>query len=168
MVALGEASMDDALVWVSLEPFSALANGAGLDQQHSPNGRGKTQGSLAVLPAGVLPPDPGEFVASEGIHRTLDELRRRFDVVLIDSPPLLAVGDGLTVGSLTDAIVVTVMADRARRPTAMELGSILARMPAAKLGFVLTGDVSAEAHPYYGYGYREARPSRAQGEQARV
>ena len=156
-VVLGYAELDDALVHVPLELLSR--NTADRLAPHGPagnggaNGAGATTGSLMLLPTGILPPDPGEFVGLEGVGRVIAALRERVDVVLLDVPPLHAVGDGLTIAGLADALVVVVRSDWARRRVTGELASILARMPVEGLGFVLCGSGGDTTSGYYGYGY---------------
>jgi Mrp family chromosome partitioning ATPase/capsular polysaccharide biosynthesis protein len=159
-VVLGYASLEDAFVQVSVEPFSSASdNGAtenGANARSSVgwgDGEGEVAGgSLSVLPTGMLPPDPGEFVGLESVARVIAALRERSNVVLIDAPPLLHVGDALTIGRLADAVVAIVRLDVAQRGPIGELGAILARMPAEKLGFVLCG-IAGFGHQQYGYGY---------------
>lgn len=156
-VVLGHTELDEALVRVPLESlsrntldhFGALrAAGDGIGG----SSRAAT-GSLVVLPAGILPPDPGEFVGLEGLGRVIAALRERVDVVLLDVPPLLAVGDGLTISGLADALVVVVRSENARRKITAELAAILSRMRVEGLGFVLCGTGGEDAPGYYGYGY---------------
>jgi len=159
-VVLGHASLDEALVQVPLEPLSRNAaeqqfngsNGAAA----STNGAGAKSaatGSLALLPTGILPPDPGEFVGLEGVGRAISALRERADFVLLDVPPLLAVGDALTIAGSADAVVAVVRSELAKRSPTGELGAIFARMPAHGLGYVLCGVAGAGEDTHYGYGY---------------
>jgi Mrp family chromosome partitioning ATPase len=128
----------------------------------STNGRAQATagGSLVVLPTGILPPDPGEFVGVEGVRHVIGALRDRYDVVLIDAPPLLAIGDGLTIAGFSDAIVAVVRADLARRGVTNEFAAMLESLPPAKLGFVLCGDAGLDDAQYgaqYGYAYAQER-----------
>jgi polysaccharide biosynthesis transport protein len=150
-VVLGHAEIDDALLKVPLEGLSR--NAADGFAPGADNGGFLTTGSLMVLPTGILPPDPGDFVGLEGVGRVIAALRERVHVVLIDVPPLLAVGDGLTIAGLADAVVAVVRSEHARRRITAELASILARMPVERLGFVLCGAGGEGAHGYYAYGY---------------
>src|SRR5207253_1552590 len=87
-VVLGHAELDDALLRVPLESLSrnaadhfTPARAAGNDANRS-NGPGMaTTGTLVVLPSGILPPDPGDFVGLEGVGRVIAALRERVDVV---------------------------------------------------------------------------------------
>jgi receptor protein-tyrosine kinase len=126
---------------------------ARLSDADPPNAEG---GSLEVLTTGPLPRDTGEFVAGQALSNVLEELRSRADVVLIDSPPLLAVGDTITLAGKVDAIVVLTRLGIARRKTIEELRRVLGNCPGAKLGFVVTGAELDTDHRYgegYGYGY---------------
>ena len=115
-------------------------------------------GSLDVLVSGPLPPDPGEFVGTRKLADILAELRRRYDIVLLDSPPLLRVGDAMTLSSRVDGLILLTRLDVVRRPMLRELSRVLESMPLAKLGYVVTGSRDEAAYSYgYGYGY-SARP----------
>ena len=84
----------------------------------------------------------------------IGELRERVDFVVVDAPPLLQVGDPLTMASFMDGIVLVVNPDVARRPALTELGRVVSRSPAAPLGYVVCGGTSgAGAYQYARYGY---------------
>ncbi|HWM34301.1 MAG TPA: polysaccharide biosynthesis tyrosine autokinase, partial [Pseudolysinimonas sp.] len=63
-------------------------------------------GGVTVLPSGARPSNPGELLASAGMRDLLAELRRRYDVVLVDTPPIVAVTDAAVLGSLDCATVL--------------------------------------------------------------
>jgi succinoglycan biosynthesis transport protein ExoP len=130
-------------------------------------------GRLEVLTTGPLPKDTGEFVGSPALNRVLDELRERADIVLIDSPPLLAVGDAIALSAKVDGVIILARLNLVRRGMLDELRRILGNIPAAKLGFVVTGaEAEQENYGYrygryrYAYGYQAERPKRA-GRRAR-
>jgi non-specific protein-tyrosine kinase len=165
-VVLGTATLDQALVSVPLDATKVATAGAPAPrrggERRSGDGalhgvpqhrNGHTHGaSLVVLPAGETPSDPGEFVALDGVRHVIATLRERVDVVLLDVPPLLTVGDGLTVATSADAFLVVVRSSKARRSTARQLSGVLAGIPCEKLGFVLCG-VEALDRPYIYHGY---------------
>ena len=152
-VALGRVSLDEALVRVPLMDLGAgplpgaSANGSG---GGAPPPSAAETGILEVLPAGTLPPDASEFVASGTMQDLIRRLGQRADLVLFDAPPILQVSDALALSSHVDAVIaVTRLAD-IRRPVLDELRRVLDTAPVVKLGLVVTGVGQNEG---YGYGY---------------
>lgn len=159
-VALGKATLEQALAPVAIagsERRRSFAAAFRSPPAGGGNGRGPDEGSLHVLPSGPTPPDPGEFVATARLASILAELRDRADVVLVDAPPVLRVGDALTLSARVDAIVLVTRTNVVRRPMLEELHRLLAAVPAAKLGFVITDAGSEDAYGY-GHGYGYAKP----------
>lgn len=143
-VALGHVDLEDALVPIPLTP--APTNG------RAPGGvaMGSSGGSLEVLPSGPIPPDAGEFVATHAVAATLEQLRERASVIIVDAPPLLGLGDAMALTSKVDGILLVARLKVLRRATVNELRRVLDNAPASPLGFVIT---SAETDKGYGYGY---------------
>jgi capsular exopolysaccharide synthesis family protein len=135
-VALGGIQVSDALHSIAL-------TGIG-----SRDGIPSSKGTLQVLPSGTKPPDPGEFLATNALSTILHGLRQESDLVLIDAPPLLLLGDAMTLSAKVDAIFLVTRLNVIRRPALHELRRLLASSPAAKLGFVLT---AADREGRYGY-----------------
>ena len=147
-VALGHVTLASALVRMNVESFLDEQNGA--DGDH--------RGHLDVLVAGQLPPDPGEFVASRRVASILAELRADYDVVLVDTPPLLTVGDALALSSHVDAFMLVSNLALSRRGELQELRRALAFSRCVVLGTVLTGASAPTAYGYSGYGGAGAVP----------
>ena len=127
-------------------------------------------GVLDVLVSGPLPPDPGEFVASERVQAILASLREAYDTVVIDSPPVLRVGDALALSSDVDGLIVVARLKTLRRSMLREMSRLLTAAPVRKLGYVVTGPIPGERGAYgdaysYGYGYsayqRQAEEARS-------
>lgn len=109
--------------------------------------------NLDVLPAGPPPPMPSELLGSPSFHAILDELRSRYDMVLIDSPPALILSDAVSIAATADSVVWVVRAGSASRPYLKRAAQLIRRGRLAFIGFVLNG-VDSKADPYgYGYGY---------------
>jgi polysaccharide biosynthesis transport protein len=156
-VALGHAGIDQALVPVP------ITEGRSREAAQSPNGQGRLLGSLAVLPAGPVPPDPGEFVGTGALIELLESLERRAEIVLLDTPPLLHVGDAITLSAKVGGMIVVINLARIRRPVLAELQRVLASCPAEKLGFVLAGADREEGYGYESYGYYERESATRRG-----
>ena len=150
-VVLGYARLEDATARVAIPETERAKPGEG--NGHSPVG-----GFLDVLPAGPLPPNVGEFVGTAEVARILKELGQRYDLVLVDTPPMLHVGDALTLASQVDALILIARLPAVRRPILNELKRVLDNSPGAKLGFALAGAHLEEGYGYeYGYYYSPDR-----------
>jgi polysaccharide biosynthesis transport protein len=163
-VALGHAKVEDALATIPLvrpgkltdplnDPLADPASGNG-----STNGR--VEGLLEVLGSGPVPPNVDEFVGTRAVAEILARLRERSDVVIIDSTPLLVVGDAMALTRSVDALLIVTRMNVVRRPMLRELHRVLEATPTFKLGFVVTGTPSEDG--YYGYDSYSYR-SRAYG-----
>lgn len=101
---------------------------------------------------GVLPPNPGEFIASRAFTAVLGYLKEVADVVIVDSPPLLSVGDAIALMTQVDAVLLVTRLTAARRSMVDELKRVLDSSRAACLGVAVT-DVAPSGQYGYGYGY---------------
>jgi Mrp family chromosome partitioning ATPase len=160
-VALGHVSLEQALVPVPIVDSDPPHARAGTNGSVGVNGGGGAKivkGVLEVLPSGLIPPDPGEFVNTRALSEILEQLRERADIVLIDAPPTLRVSDAMTLSSKVDGVVVVARIKVVRRQMLNELARQLATMPAPVLGFVVTaGDEEQGYAASQAYGYH-AKP----------
>jgi non-specific protein-tyrosine kinase len=92
---------------------------------------------LQVLPSGPQPPNPSEALGSRRMRQVLEEMRHIADVVILDSPPLLAVADGLVLSATTDAAILVVRSGGTRRTLAQRAKEQLDRVEARLLGIVV-------------------------------
>lgn len=140
---------------------TALSGGAKLDEVLQ-----KTRfPCLTVLAAGPTPPNPSELLGSLTAVKLLNELRAKFDYVIIDSAPLLAVTDGAVLAAKSDGALVVVRAGKTKRDRFSHAIGMLNDVGAPLLGTVLTmmptRGAGAYSYNYYYYGgsYGDDRPS---------
>ncbi len=107
--------------------------------------------NLSVLRAGPTPPNPADLMHSEAFGRLLEDLRSKFDRVVIDSPPIGLVTDGVILATRVDATVLVVRALSTRRDAAKRAVRSLRDVGANCAGFVLNAVVSQERYYYSGY-----------------
>ncbi len=146
-VVVGSSTLEQALVEVG------RMSGEGYEvAQVDGNGTQPTSstGVLKVLASGRVPRDPGEVVSSKRLSVALEQLAQSFDFVLVDTPPLLSVGDTMALSAHADAMITVARLNMLRRPTLVELARALETCPTIQLGVVVTG---AETEAGYGYGY---------------
>ena len=110
-------------------------------------------GQLAVLTSGPLPPNPAEMVSSKSFARLMKQLRGQFDLVLVDAPALLAVGDAAGMARCLDGMVFLIDISRARRPLLKEAALQLSQMPCRKLGVVILSPGKNRRSDRYYYSY---------------
>jgi len=133
-----------------------------------PSKRKREPGILDVIGSGLLPPNPGEFVVTSELDATLEVLRERADLILMDGPPLLLAGDALTLSAKVDAILLVTRMNAFRRAQIGELQRVLAASPTTKLGLVATGHTAMPKRDYYGAAAWPAQEQRsARGRAAR-
>jgi capsular exopolysaccharide synthesis family protein len=120
---------------------------------------------LYVTPSGPIPPNPSELLSSERMAGLLAELRNRFDLVILDTPPVLAVTDAILVGSQADGTVLCLRAGRVPREEARNCYRRLRLAGVRVLGTVLNGYRSRERggnrYRYYEASYGSGPDSRA-------
>jgi tyrosine-protein kinase len=143
-VALGHVPLEKALTQIAIADAPALGRRASTSE--GGNGMGELSGLLEVLPSGPIPPDPGEFVSSPALGKVLRALRERVDVVLVDAPHALHIGDAIALSSRVDGIVVVARSKGLRRQTLAELNRQLATMRAPALGLVVTGEDEGDGY----------------------
>ena len=124
----------------ALVPFTALPN-------------------LSVIPSGPVPPNPAELVSSPAMGALLQKLRERFEHIVLDSPPLLLVTDGILLSTLADGVVLVVESGSTSRGALHRVRRILDRAGANTLGAVLNklddrvDGYYTSRYQYYSYYY---------------
>jgi capsular exopolysaccharide synthesis family protein len=107
-------------------------------------------GQLSVLPAGRIPPNPLELLASQRFAEALARLGKAFEVIVMDSPPVQLVSDALVLSNLATEVVYVVKADDTPYPLARLGIRRLRRVNAPILGVVLNQLDAVKADRYYG------------------
>lgn len=108
-------------------------------------------GMLTVLPAGRIPPNPSELLGSRAMGELLSAAASRYDVVLIDTPPLLPVTDAAVLSKLVAGVLVVVGAGKLDRRHLSESLGALATVNARVLGLVINRDRRTQRDTYQYY-----------------
>lgn len=114
--------------------------------------------NLSFMVAGPLPPDPASLLASGKAHELVHSLTERFDLVLLDGPPVLALADALQLSALADATVFVVEAGETQLGQTRNAISRLTRANGKLIGAVVTkysaeDDRYSYYNSYYNYRY---------------
>ncbi len=124
--------------------------------------------NLYLTPSGTIPPNPSELLASDRMREWLKLARSRFDYVIVDTPPALAVTDATIVGALADGIVLTLASGKVTREEARACRDRLKMADIKVLGAVLNryrstqGSLGRRYRYYESYGaYEQERAGSA-------
>ena len=111
-----------------------------------------TEPRLSLLPSGPVPPSPTELIASNRFRALIDQMAEKFDVVVVDSPPILGLADAPTMSAMVDGVIFVVEAGRSRRGGLKAALRRLRGMRPNLIGGVLTKfDTSQAANKYSDY-----------------
>ena len=110
---------------------------------------------LSLLTSGGTPDNPAELLASSRFHELLGRLRKDYDFVLVDTPPLLAVSDASIAARHTDGVVLVLRVAKNRRQSAQRATEVLENLDVSVLGVVANGIERSDSEGYgYGENYR--------------
>lgn len=111
------------------------------------------QPSLTVIPVGTVPPNPSELISDERFPELISKLRKEFDLVLLDCPPVEIVADTMIVEKSADRTLFVIRAGLFERSMLKNLESDYQNGRFKNMSLILNG---TEAHGHYGhrYGYR--------------
>lgn len=105
---------------------------------------------LDIMTSGPIPPNPSELLGSEKMKKFIAESKQKYDLVLFDSPPVLAVTDSQVLTSQTDGTLLVVRNKRTEKEAAHRAKELLEQAKANVLGMVLN-DVPQKESSYYVY-----------------
>jgi len=114
-------------------------------------------GTLSVISSGRIPPNPSEMLSGRTMAHLVAQLKTRFDYVIVDSAPVLAVSDAVALSRHVDGVVLVVQAGRTSAPQVRSTLDALDQVGAPILGVVLNRADNKhlpDADSYaFGYGY---------------
>ncbi len=117
-----------------------------IHETHIPN--------LWMISCGSLVPNPSELLGSLQMRRFLDEMRRKFDLIIFDTPPLNAATDAVVLGTQVDGVAIVVRAGKTHREVARQKLELFQNLEAKIIGVILNGtsvDLAHEGYSYYHY-----------------
>ena len=112
-----------------------------------------TEKNLSILPSGAVPPNPSELLGSERLSFLMSILKKRFDLLVIDSPPVLPTSDALLLASHSDGVLFVTKSGMLNRDMVKKGLESLKQTNANLIGVALNSvDVTKEGH-YRNYYY---------------
>jgi len=104
---------------------------------------------VSLLPSGPIPPDPTDLLTSDRLPAVIQQLLDRFDMVLIDSPPVLGLADAVIIGSMVESVVYVVQSGR-NNPKGLQSALKRLRQGSAKIAGIVLSRFDPE-HSGYSY-----------------
>ncbi len=80
---------------------------------------------MDILTSGPIPPNPSELLDSKAMETMIDELKNRFDYIVFDTPPVLAVTDPQIMANKCDGIVMVVASGKTKKDRAVKAKELL-------------------------------------------
>lgn len=111
-------------------------------------------GNLSVLASGTIPPNPAELLGAEKMISLLTQLEEKWDVILIDTPPILVVTDASLLAKAVDNMILVIKSGVTHKETLIRSQKIISNLNTAFSGTILNG--VSDRHSYYSnYYYNE-------------
>lgn len=130
---------------------ACLTSGADIREAALPTG----VDNLDILPSGPIPPNPSELLASPRMVELVRAMRSHYDMVIIDSPPVLAVSDPLHIGAVADGMVFCIASNSTHKEHCVTARDRLAMAEVKMLGTVLNRYDSTQKGTRQRYYYYE-------------
>jgi tyrosine-protein kinase Etk/Wzc len=112
--------------------------------------------NLFYIPSGPIPPNPSELILSEEFDRLLLNLKEKFDVVILDSPPVGLVTDGVLIMKKVDLPIYVIRAEYSKKGFEKNANRLITKNNFKKLSIILNDFSNLSSYGYgykYGYGY---------------
>lgn len=105
--------------------------------------------NLSVLTSGPVPPNPAELLGASKMKKVLEELYQLYDVILIDTPPVLAVADAQILANQCHGIVMVISSGKTKIEVARKTRDLLLHAKGKFLGAILNDVRKSDADYYY-------------------
>lgn len=119
--------------------------------------------TLDYIPVGPIPPNPSELLMGGDYDRILAELRKKYDFIIMDTPPIGLVTDGILVMKKADLPIYIVRAEYSKRTFVKTIKKVMQMNKFKHMALILNGTKKSSSYGYgygYGYGYYDDKPQK--------
>jgi capsular exopolysaccharide synthesis family protein len=124
--------------------------------------------NLSLITAGDTPPNPTDLLESESMKTIIQKLKKRFDFIIIDSPPIMVVSDAVVISRILDGVLIVIESKRTRKDAIYKSKEVIENVGGKVLGVVLNksrfsridrlyGGYSGYYYSYYTYDSKDNR-----------
>ena len=107
--------------------------------------------NLTIITAGKTPPNPSEMLASRAMTAFIEEMKKEFKYIILDTPPLQAVTDAQVLSTKADGVLLVIRAGSTKREMVLNSVDLIKKVQGKVIGTVLNG-VENKKNNYYYYG----------------
>ena len=107
--------------------------------------------NLTIITAGKIPPNPSEMLASRAMTAFIEEMKKEFKYIILDTPPLQAVTDAQVLSTKADGVLLVVKAGSTKKEMVLNSVDLIKKVQGKVIGTVLNG-VENKKNNYYYYG----------------
>ncbi|RDY71699.1 capsular biosynthesis protein [Halobacillus trueperi] len=108
--------------------------------------------NLDVITCGPIPPNPSELLGSNKMKQFIEEAKQTYDMIVFDTPPVLAVTDSQVLSNFVDGVLLVVRSKQTEKEAAVKAKETLEQAKANILGVVLNDQDLKSSNYYYYYG----------------
>ncbi len=120
--------------------------------------------NFSYITSGTIPPNPAEVLQSKAMHNFLDNMRKRFDMIIIDSPPIISVTDSEILSRMVDGSILVVSAENTEIDMMKHAVELMRNEKSPFLGVVLNNFIYKNGYgSYYKYYYYYSHTSNGNG-----
>ncbi|QUR93811.1 CpsD/CapB family tyrosine-protein kinase [Macrococcoides canis] len=109
--------------------------------------------NLSILTSGPIPPNPSELLSSKRFSELINNLKEYFDMIIIDTPPVLAVTDAVILSTVVDGTIIVTNVETNNKHHLLKAKEVLVKSDANILGVVLNNVEKSSKDDYYYYEY---------------
>lgn len=122
---------------------------------------------LDIITSGVIPPNPSELLGSKKNQRLIEHLREIYDVIILDTPPLLAVTDAQVLTTISDGTVLVAQHGVTKKDEVIQAKALLEKVNGNILGVVLSQIPADDNSYYYYYSYEDKKAGARTGKRSK-
>lgn len=114
---------------------------------------------LDIITSGAIPPNPSELLGSRKNQKLIELFRDRYDTIILDTPPLLAVTDAQVLTTISDGTIIVAQHGVTKKDEIMQAKDLLEKVKGNILGVVLSQIPIDDNSYYYYYSYEDKKPA---------
>ena len=106
---------------------------------------------VKLITCGHIPSNPAELLSSNSMDTLIELLKKDYDIIIFDAPPVLSVADAQILSNKCDGTILVINSGSTEKSSAVRAKEVLQKAKANIIGTILNNFQLDKSHPYYGY-----------------